>query len=179
MNYRRLYVPGGTYFFTLVTYNRRQIFANPEAVELLREAFRYTRKRNSFEIIASVILPDHLHVIWSDKDGSSDYSTVWRLIKSHFTRYWCVDSLEDINLSRLQKGEKHVWQRRFWEHLIRDEKDLENHIEYIHYNPVKHGLASTPSDWQYSSFMKFVYEGIYPIDWRADTEKLLAMRCME
>lgn len=113
MEYRRAFVPGGTYFFTLVSYNRHPIFSNPVAVDLLRDAFQYTRQRKPFSVIASVILPDHMHFIWTLPLDSSDFSTRWRLIKSHFTRHWCSkDSVSQIE-SRINKGEKDVWQRRF------------------------------------------------------------------
>jgi putative transposase len=165
MKYRRAYLPGGTFFFTLVTYKRRPIFSTPQAVEHLQNAFRYTLSRMPFTVVASVILPDHMHFIWTLPAESSDFSTRWRLIKSHFTRNWHVKDSISENASRVQKGEKDVWQRRFWEHLIRDELDLTRHVEYIHYNPVKHGLVVSPGHWQYSSFRKYVREGQYLLDW--------------
>jgi putative transposase len=165
MKYRRSFSPGGTFFFTQVTYKRRPIFSTPQAVEHLRRAFRYTMPRMPFTIVASVILPDHMHFIWTLPPENSDFSTRWRLIKSHFTRNWCAKDSVSENASRVQKGEKDVWQRRFWEHLIRDELDLIRHVEYIHYNPVKHGLVDSPGDWEYSSFMKYVREDMYPLDW--------------
>ena len=165
VNYRRAFLPGGTFFFTLVTYQRCPILSTPDAVDLLRNAFRYTLKQMPFTVVASVILPDHMHFIWTLPPESSDYSTRWRLIKSHFTRNWCAkESISEI-ASRVQKGEKDVWQRRFWEHLIRDEIDLTRHVEYIHYNPVKHVLVKSPGEWKYSSFLKYVHDGIYPPDW--------------
>ena len=165
MDYRRLCVPGGTYFFTLVTYQRRPILTTPEAVEKLRNAFRYTMNRLPFTIVASVILPDHMHFIWTLPQETIDYSTRWRLIKSHFTRNWRPKGEKSELHSRQRKGEAEVWQRRFWEHLIRDEADLSNHVEYIHYNPVKHGFVSAPAEWKYSSFMKFVRDGFYAQNW--------------
>lgn len=165
MKYHRAYVPGGTFFFTLVTYKRHPIFTAPHAIETLRNAFRYTMLRNPFIIVASVILPDHMHFIWTLPPENSDYSIRWRLIKSHFTRHWCPKDSISENVSRAGKGEKDVWQRRFWEHQMRDELDLIRHVEYIHYNPVKHGLVSSPGEWEYSSFKKFVREGQYPLDW--------------
>ncbi len=168
MNYRRIYVPGGTYFFTVVTYNRRPIFSTPEAVEKLRHAFRYTLDRFPFTIVASVILPDHMHFIWTLLEESRDYSTRWRLIKSHFSRNWYSKRTISESESRQRKAEVDVWQRRFWEHMIRDEVDLSNHVEYIHYNPVKHGLVSSPADWEYSSFMKYVRDGMYASNWGGD-----------
>jgi putative transposase len=172
MDYRRLYVTGGTYFFTVVTYKRRPILST-EAIDILRNAFRYTMHKHPFTIVASVILPDHMHFIWTLPPQSGDYSMRWRLIKSFFTRNWYRQQSESESESRRKKREADIWQRRFWEHLIRDEADLSNHIEYIHYNPVKHGLVKAPVDWKYSSFMKFVREGFYALDWGGD-EKFFA-----
>jgi len=165
MNYRRAFAPGGTFFFTLVTYKRRPIYSSPQAIETLRDAFRFTIQQMPLTIVASPILPDHMHFIWTLPSESSEYSTRWKLIKGHFTRQWCAKEAVSESASRAQKGEKDVWQRRFWEHLIRDEVDLTRHVEYIHYNPVKHGLVNSPCDWEYSSFMSYVREGICPIDW--------------
>jgi putative transposase len=165
MNYRRAFIPGATFFFTVVTDRCRPILSAPETVDLLRNAFRYTIKQMPFTIVASVILPDHMHFIWTLPPESGDFSTRWRLIKSHFTRHWCPMDAYSETAFRLHKGEKDVWRRRFWEHLIRDEIDLTRHIEYIHYNPVKHGFVNSPADWKYSSFMSYVKEGIYPLDW--------------
>ena len=164
MEYRRVFIPGGTYFFTLVTFQRRSIFSDPLAVELLRNAIAYTEKRMPFQIDAMVILPDHLHCILSLPPSSSDYSTRWRLIKSKFSRDWNTNKESEL-ASRQKKGEVDTWQRRFWEHLIRDESDFNHHVDYIHYNPVKHGLVTEPSLWEYSSFHKYVNEGILPKDW--------------
>jgi putative transposase len=173
MQYRRAYVPGGTYFFTLVTYQWRPILSSPETIEKLRSAFRYTLERMPFTIVASVILPDHMHFIWTLPPDSADYSTRWRLIKSHFTRNWREKGMVSESASRRMKGEADVWQRRFWEHIIRNEVDLSNHVEYIHYNPVKHGLVSAPQEWKYSSFMKYVQDGYYAFDW-GKKEKIYA-----
>ncbi len=165
MEYRRVYLRGGTYFFTLVTYNRRSIFSNQNTVGLLNDAIQHTAERLPFEIVANVILPDHLHMIWTLPPESSDFSTRWRLIKSHFTRAWCRDGSLSKSAARNKKGERDVWQRRFWEHMIRDENDLSRHIEYIHYNPVKHGLVNSVRDYKYSSFMEYVKDGLYPPNW--------------
>jgi putative transposase len=165
MNYRRVYIKGGTYFFTLVTYKRYPIFSTQRAIDFFDEAIRYTEKRMPFDIVASVILPDHLHHIWTMPIDSCDFSTRWRLIKSHFTRSWCQVGSVSKSLSRIKKGEQDVWQRRFWEHLIRDEADLTRHIEYIHINPVKHNFVKSPIEWKYSSFNNYVREGIYSPNW--------------
>ena len=165
MNYRRIFSEGGTYFFTLVTHQRQPIFSEITAITLLRESFQYTLKSLPFTVVASVIMPDHLHFIWTLPPEDCNFSTRWRLIKSHFSRYWCKNLPGSEITSRAKKGEREIWQRRFWEHLIRDETDLCRHIDYIHYNPVKHGLVNSPSDWKYSSFTKYVKQGYYPTNW--------------
>jgi putative transposase len=146
MKYRRLFTPGGTYFFTVVAYQRQRIFSSPQAVEILRNSFRHTIELMPFMIVACVILPDHMHFIWALPPESSDYSTRWRLVKTHFTRHWCLEGTQSEKASRVRKGEQHVWQRRFWEHLIRDDEDLSRHVEYVHYNPVKHGLVKSAAE---------------------------------
>ena len=168
MDYRRVYVAGGTYFFTLVTHQRKPIFSDPEAINTLRAAFTYARARHPFTIVASVILPDHIHAVWTLPEDNSDFSTRWRLIKSHFTRNW-----------RPRDKSAPVWQHRFWEHLIRNEEDLARHVEYIHYNPVKHGLALSPSIWPFSSFSKFVSAGLYPESWGSNEKIWEGEKLME
>jgi putative transposase len=165
MRYRRIYIRGGTYFFTLVTYKRNPILSTQNSIDLFTDAIRYTAKRMPFTIVAYVILPDHMHFIWTMPEDSCDYSTRWRLIKSHFTRAWCQDGSVSKSASRQKKGEQDVWQRRFWEHMIRDENDLSRHVEYIHYNPVKHALVNSPDEWSYSSFKDYVKDGLYPTNW--------------
>jgi REP-associated tyrosine transposase len=177
MRYRRARVEGGTYFFTVVTFNRIKIFNRFENIELLRQAFRKTIKRHPFKIDAFVLLPDHLHCIWTLPQGDADFSTRWRLIKSYFSRQVRVGWVEERNptkttssTSRLRKSENPIWQRRFWEHLIRNQEDLLRHVEYIHYNPVKHGLTRAPVDWMYSSFHRYIDKGIYDAKWGAGVE---------
>ncbi len=169
MKYRRVIVPGGTFFFTLVTYSRQPILVNEIAVALLREAFRYTLKQHPFTIDACVILPDHMHFLWTMPENDCDYSTRWRLIKSYFSRYFILKSGAEISPSRKIKGEKAIWQRRFWEHIIRDENDFRRHVEYIHFNPVKHGLVDMVVDWPYSSFHQYVRNDLYFADWGVGT----------
>jgi putative transposase len=165
MQYRRIFAPGGIYFFTIVTYHRRPIFSSPHAVEILRQSFRYTKDRYPFEIIAIVVMPDHIHVLLKLPAGCIDFPIRWRLIKSHFSRQWKkTTSGKDVR-SRNAKNELNIWQSRYWEHLIRDEDDLSAHIDYIHYNPVKHGFVSAPGDWGYSSFKRFVDQEYYTTDW--------------
>jgi putative transposase len=167
MEYRRAKFLGGTYFFTVVTYGRKNIFANIENVTLIRKAFRHVMEKYPFTIDAFVLLPDHLHCIWTLPDGDMDFSNRWRLIKSFFTKK-CLSEYRNIaNESRVKKKEQAVWQRRFWEHLIRDDNDYEKHVEYIHYNPVKHGHVKSPKDWIYSSFHKYARQGKYDLNWGA------------
>jgi putative transposase len=179
MEYRRIFLTGGTFFFTIVTYKRHPILSDPENIQLLRKAFRYTLDRHPFSIVASVILPDHMHFIWTMPEDDSDYSTRWRLIKSYFTRNLHGKRITSEITSRQQKGEADVWQRRFWEHFIRDEDDLNKHVEYIHYNPVKHGLVNAPAEWKNSSFLKYVQDGNYALDWGGDEKILAGERWME
>jgi putative transposase len=167
MEYRRAKTPGGTFFFTVVTYNRRNFLCIPENIVLLRQAFRKVMTHHPFKIEAIVILPDHLHCLWTLPTGDEDFSTRWRFIKSYFSHHCEPTYQGQVSASRGRKGEKAVWQRRFWEHQIRDEADFIRHVEYIHYNPVKHGLVSAPIDWEYSSFRRYVRAGDYPADWGA------------
>jgi putative transposase len=167
--YRRWYVPGGTYFFTVATQDRFPTFNDPLAVRLLGVVMRTVRARYPFHTIAAVVLPDHLHCIWSLPGRDSDFSGRWRWIKGAFTEKWLSAGGHDTfrSASRVRKGEHGVWQRRFWEHQIQDETDLERHVDYIHYNPVKHGYATRPADWPWSSFPRHVRLGQYPEDWGA------------
>ncbi|MBF0470014.1 MAG: transposase [Gammaproteobacteria bacterium] len=156
-NYRRLKTEGVTYFFTLTTKGRRPWFNREENINLLRQAFKKTMDEHPFEIEAAVILPDHLHSIWRMPTGDNDYSGRWREIKKRVSRH--LDTR--VNARR----ERPVWQRRFWEHQIRDEQDWQNHIDYIHYNPVKHQLVKRVIDWPWSSFHQSVAKGWYEPDW--------------
>lgn len=155
MKYRRIYRPGGIFFFTLVTSNRIKYFASPENIALLGEGFRYIQKDHPFTMIAHVIMRDHLHAIWQLPDEDEDYSTRWRLLKSFVTREWKKTQMTQIAF----------WQNRFWEHTIRNQRDLEKHIDYIHYNPVKHGLVEDVAEWKHSSFNDFYDRGEYDQDW--------------
>lgn len=166
-NYRRFYVPGGTYFFTIVTYQRQRIFANPEHISRLRKAVAIVKSEMPFTIIGAVILPDHLHFIWQLPQGDTAYSKRIGKMKVLFTQ--SLSQLEiskqENSLSRIKHRESNIWQRRFWEHTIRDEKDFNNHLNYIHYNPVKHHLVSCPHLWQYSSFHSWVKRKVLTNDW--------------
>lgn len=168
MHYRRTKTPGATYFFTVVTHQRQHIFREAQTIALLRTAFRTVKAKHPFTIDAIVVLPDHLHCLWTLPEEDANFSTRWRLIKSEFSRH-CPDPYKrQCSKSRQSKGEQAVWQRRFWEHRIQDESDLIQHVDYIHYNPVKHGLVEAPKDWAYSSFHRFVREGVYAEDWGAN-----------
>ena len=162
-NYRRLYLKGGTYFFTVVTQERRPVFAGDENISNLRDVFKTVMQKWPFGIEAVVILPDHMHCIWTLPKDDSDFSSRWREIKYRFSMNYSGSF--PISDSMRKKKEKGIWQRRFWEHLIRDQEDLNCHLDYIHYNPVKHGLTARAIDWPHSSFKRFVDKGIYPEDW--------------
>ena len=166
MRYRRVKLEGATYFFTLVTHERRKLFADPELVALLYAAIARIQARHPFEQIAQVVLPDHLHAIWQLPPDDADYSMRWRLIKEAFTKtYLKLHHPPEINASRQKKGEQGLWQRRFWEHLIKDDKDFADHVDYIHLNPVRHGLAAAPREWPHSSFAAWVARDVYAPNW--------------
>ncbi|HEX7339966.1 MAG TPA: transposase [Rhodanobacteraceae bacterium] len=156
-HYRRAMLPGGTFFFTVVTYHRRHLFVTEQAVTHLRDAFGKIKAQRPFVIEAMVVLPDHLHCIWHLPEGDGDYSSRWREIKKLTSRAMAPASDE--------RHERQVWQRRFWEHQIRDEEDWRRHVAYIHYNPVKHGYVKAPADWPWSSFSKFVARGWHDAAW--------------
>ena len=164
-SYRRNVVAGGTYFFTANVADRRRSLLT-ENIELLREAFRSTRRHHPFAIDAIVVLPDHLHTIWTLPDGDSDFAMRWRLIKASFSRG--LPHGEPVSASRLRKRERGIWQRRYWEHTIRDDDDFARHVDYIHFNPVKHGHVERVQDWPFSSFHRMVRLGVYPADWASD-----------
>jgi putative transposase len=167
--YRRNFVAGGSFFFTVNLADRRLRLLT-ENIEALRTAFRDTQLHHPFAIDAIVILPDHLHTVWTLPDGDANFSARWRLIKTSFSRKLAVG--EPISSSRAGKGERGIWQRRYWEHTTRDENDYSRHIEYVHINPVKHGLVKRVSDWPYSSFHRMVREGVFPEDWAGEVSRL-------
>lgn len=158
---------GRVYFFTLVTHERRPFLTTDTGRLALRVAIRHVLQTHPFQITAIVLLPDHLHAVLELPDGDTDYSTRWRLIKSHFTRLWCeAGGMDGVkSKSRQQKGERGVWQRRFYEHTCRDEGDLKRCVDYVHVNPLKHGLVQRVRDWPWSSFHRYVSLGEYPPDW--------------
>ena len=172
MNYRRAFIPGGSFFFTLVTEQRRPLLASAGAVDILRMAFRVVQSAHPFQLDAIVVLPDHLHCIWSMSPGDADFSIRWRLIKTWFTKH-CDPALRGVpNRARVTKGQQAIWQHRYWEHALRDETDFARHVDYIQFNPVKHGYVSSAMEWPYSSFRRYVRDGVYPVDWGQGTMDL-------
>ncbi|CEG55571.1 REP-associated tyrosine transposase [Legionella fallonii] len=165
MHYRRDYTPGATYFFTVVTFGRRKLFNHPDKIAQLRLAFSDEMARRPFHIDAIVIMPDHLHTIWTLPTDDLDYSIRWRNIKRSFTTTVPQEQRPVVLGSRQRKNEQAIWQRRFWEHRIRDENDFNQHVDYIHYNPVKHGVALRPVDWPYSSIHRYIRNELISPDW--------------
>lgn len=165
--YRRLHIPGGIFFFTVVTYNRLPLFNNPQCRNILHNAWNHTQHKYPFQTIAICLLPDHLHCIWQLPENDANYSIRWREIKRLFTKQYLIEigPGQQRNTSRQKRKEAAIWQRRFWEHAIKDDEDLERHLDYIHYNPIKHGYVEKASDWMWSSFHKFVNQGIYNKHW--------------
>ncbi|MDH4565852.1 transposase [Pseudomonas sp. BN414] len=168
-NYRRDHTPGATWFFTLNLADRNSRLLT-EHLDLLRFSFRECMKRHPWRIDAIVILPDHLHALCSLPAGDSNYALRWRQIKSSFSR--AMPASESLSASRRNKGERGIWQRRFWEHRIRDDDDFARHVDYIHHNPRKHGHVARVVDWPWSSFHRYVKEGILPADWAGDGDEL-------
>jgi len=163
--YRRAKIEGGTFFFSVTLADRSSDLLIRE-IGRLRRAYRTAQTVMSFETDAICILPDHLHAIWSLPPDDDDFGSRWMRIKSNFSRG--LPTAETRSASKIAKREKGIWQRRYWEHAIRDEADFERHVDYIHYNPVKHGLVSRVADWPYSSFHRYVAQGILPADWGSD-----------
>ena len=158
---------GGEYFFTVVTLGRNQFLTTELARRCLRESWEAEQKVRPFETSAIVLLPDHLHTIWTLPRGDDDFSTRWNQIKKGFTeRYLDAGGVENlVSLSRCKKRERGVWQRRFWEHTCRDEDDFNRCLDYLHYNPVKHNLVSRVRDYPWSSFHRYVKLGVYDLNW--------------
>lgn len=151
MNYRRFYRAGGTYFFTVVSHQRQPILTQTPIRQALRQAIVTVREKYPFEIMAWVLLPDHLHTIWQLPENDANFSERWRQIK-RYSQYFIGSEIK-------------LWQARFWEHCIRDEVDFAHHFDYIHLNPVKHGYVQNVVDWQFSTFHRYVKQEIYPSDW--------------
>ena len=163
--YRRLWQAGGTYFFT-VTLSQRNTDLLTHHIDLLRDAVKIVRRRYPFIIHGWVVLPDHLHCVIELPPGDADFARRWRLIKLVFSKGLPID--EKRSSYRLKRGERGIWQRRYWEHLIRDERDFQAHLDYVHVNPLRHGLVVRVADWPYSTFHRLVKEGVYPLDWCGD-----------
>ena len=165
--YRRAYMPGGTFFITLVTYNRSPLFARIENISRLRSALVDTKSEMPFGIEGAVILPDHIHFLCTLPSGDTNYSKRVGRLKVLFTRALRGrgNLPENVSNSRRKRRESDVWQRRFWEHTIRNEEDFRQHLDYIHYNPVKHNLVSCPHLWPHCSFNTWVRKGGYSADW--------------
>ena len=166
-DYRRWYIPGGMFFFTVVTYDRRPILTTDAGRGFLRTAVEKIRDDRAFTLFANVLLPDHWHLIMQLPSGDDDYSTRVKRIKEEFTKSWLEAGLPEANVTptQAQKGERGIWQPRFWEHSVQDEDDLERCTDYIHWNPRKHDLVPRVCNWPWSSFHRFVSAGDYDINW--------------
>jgi putative transposase len=167
-NYRRQNIEGALYFFTVVTYKRRSFLTDDSARKTLKEVFKQVRADRPFDIPALCLLPNHLHCIWQMPSGDCDYSTRWSIIKRTFAKGYIAAGGKELaqSVSRQKKRELGIWQRRFWEHRIRDQEDYWNHVHYIHYNSVKHGYVERIKDWPYSTYHRFCKQGVYDtFDW--------------
>lgn len=158
---------GPTYFFTLVSFRRQPILCFPPIRSELRLAIQNVHLTRPFEIDAWVLMPDHLHCIWTLPDGDADYSTRWALIKNSVSRFAGIVPLSNSrpSASRIKHRDAAIWQRRFYEHQIRDELDFERHVDYVHFNPVRHGHATSAAAWPFSTFHRYVRQGVYAPDW--------------
>ena len=161
--YRRVYVPGASWFFTVNLAQRKGNDLLTRRIDELRQAFRYVQKKHPFKLEGVVILPDHLHCTWTLPQGDSNFSMRWNLLKGFFSR--AIEKGECVSQSRQKRRERGLWQRRFWEHLLTDQTDFNQHIDYIHWNPVKHGRVKRVADWPHSSFHEYVARGIYTKNW--------------
>jgi len=168
MDYRRAWHPGGTYFFTVNLLQRQGNDLLVRHIELLRRVVADVRRRHPFKIHGWVVLPEHLHCVIELPVGDADFATRWRLMKTGFSKG--LPRTERISKVRARRGERGIWQRRYWEHLLRDEVDYRAHMDYIHINPLKHGLVKQVRDWPYSTFHRLVALGVYPEDWAGGME---------
>ena len=162
-NYRRNRVVGGTYFFTVNLLERKKTLL-VDHIDELRNAISKVRKQKPFHIDAWVILPEHMHCIWTLPKGDDDYSSRWRAIKTTFSK--SLPKTEHLSKTKVNRNERGIWQHRFWEHTIRDDRDYQTHMDYLHFNPVKHGLVNNVREWEYSTFHHLVKKGIYPENWQ-------------
>ena len=161
-HYRRSHAEGATYFFTVVLADRASNLLTSE-IERLRKAYGAAQNKYPFETIAICVLPDHLHAVWRMPEGDADFGVRWGYIKRAFSTGLPVSP--NRSMSKILKREKGIWQRRFWEHRIRDDIDLERHVDYVHYNPVKHGLVRHVKEWPHSTFHRYVKQGLLNADW--------------
>jgi len=166
--YRRAKFEGRVFFFTVVLAERPSNLL-VDQIDRLRQVYRTVHQRRPFETIAVCILPDHVHALWALPEGDADFSTRWSLIKSGFSRG--LDT-QTRSASKIAKREKGIWQRRYWEHAIRDDADLERHVDYIHFNPVKHGHVTRVADWPHSSFHRYVERELLAADWGGDMKDI-------
>jgi putative transposase len=162
-------MPGGTYFFTVNLADRRRTLL-VEHIDHLRETVRKVKQTHPFDIVAWVVLPDHMHAIWRLPEGDADCATRWALIKAGFSRG--IPKEEKIHASKQSKRERGIWQRRYWEHVIRDDRDYEAHVNYCYINPVKHGWVERVCDWPFSTFHRDVEAGIYTANWAGTVSDL-------
>jgi putative transposase len=160
-DYRRNRVQGATYFFTDLLDRRSDLLVTH--IDALRAAVHKVRRQSPFHIDAWVVLPDHMHCLWTLPEGDADFPRRWRDIKTGFSK--SLAATEQRSMVMIRRGERGIWQRRYWEHTIRDDRDYAAHMDYIHFNPVKHGLIRSPADWHFSSFRRCVVRGLYPADW--------------
>jgi putative transposase len=165
-NYQRIKIEGATYFFTVNLLERQSNTLLVQKIDTLREVVRKVKAKYPFHIDAWVVLPEHLHAMWTLPADDCNYSLRWRLIKNGFSR--ALPKIEHCSPIRQAAGERGIWQRHFLEHCIRDEADYQHHLDYIHINPLKHGLVSNVKDWPYSSFHRYVADGTYSINWCGD-----------
>lgn len=163
--YRRMRIDGGVFFFTVVLADRSSTLL-VDHIARLRHVHESVRKRLPFQVVAVCVLPDHIHAVWALPEGDSNYPLRWSLIKSGFSRGLAADAVRSP--SKIAKRERGLWQRRYWEHTIRDDADLERHVAYVHFNPVKHGYVTRAGEWPHSSFHRYVCEGVLPADWAGD-----------
>ena len=171
-NYRRDNLSGATWFFTVVTFQRQTFLCDKWVRIELREAIEKVQMKYPFKIDAWVLVPDHFHCIWTLPDQDSNFQVRIRLLKRYVTQA-CSNFLyrEDLNTpSRRKRKESTLWQRRYWEHRIRSETDFKHHMDYIHYNPVKHGLSRSPIEWPYTTFHRLISHGVYTADWASDPD---------
>lgn len=166
--YRRAHAEGATYFFTVNTYRRNPLLTHPDVRSALRDAIHHVRTRMPFAIDAWVLMPDHLHALWTLPLGDANYGKRWGMLKAQVSRRCAHLVKPAIAMSHIKRREIDFWQRRFWEHQIRDDRDFEHHADYIHFNPVKHGLVTQVAQWPYSTFHRYAQNGVYPNDWGAD-----------